>query len=154
MYANKIAYYDDDTYATRDAMNIGRLHCYVQSWKDASVDFLLSGGFVVSDKVPKVQQDTLLLWGSKDAIISPTTADKFVTVMPRCELTWVEECGHVPHLEQPSFTAQQITQFLKQVKPSSSSSSSSSSLVDQWTSGRECEHEEWVYWCMDGNGQQ
>jgi pimeloyl-ACP methyl ester carboxylesterase len=113
MYANKIAYYDDDTFATKDAMNIGRLHCYVQSWKDASVDFLLSGGFVVSDKVPKVQQDTLLLWGSKDAIISPTTADKFVTVMPRCELTWVEECGHVPHLEQPSFTAQQITQFLK-----------------------------------------
>ena len=50
MFANLIAY-KDKSYATWDAMRCGRLHCYSESWERASVSFLKSGGFVVSDKV-------------------------------------------------------------------------------------------------------
>lgn len=47
--------------------------------------------------------------------------------MPNAELRWVEECGHVPHLEQPDKTAELISDFLssdKFVLPESSEKSS------------------------------
>lgn len=33
--------------------------------------------------------------------------------LPDAELKWVEECGHVPHLEQSKETARIITEFLE-----------------------------------------
>ena len=39
-------------------------------------------------------------------------AQKFVDTLPSAELTWVEECGHVPHLEQPEVAAGAIADFL------------------------------------------
>ena len=36
--------------------------------------------------------------------------------MPDAELKWIEECGHVPHLEQPEVTASTILNFLKSEK--------------------------------------
>lgn len=32
--------------------------------------------------------------------------------MPNAKLQWIEECGHVPHLEQPEKTADAIVSFL------------------------------------------
>ena len=32
--------------------------------------------------------------------------------MPNASLKWIEECGHVPHLEQPEETADAILSFL------------------------------------------
>lgn len=37
---------------------------------------------------------------------------QFVEELPDAELKWVEECGHVPHLEQPEETASTILNFL------------------------------------------
>jgi hypothetical protein len=37
---------------------------------------------------------------------------KFVEELPNAELQWIEECGHVPHLEQPKETAEAIASFL------------------------------------------
>ena len=37
---------------------------------------------------------------------------KFVEELPDAELKWIEECGHVPHLEQPEETASTILNFL------------------------------------------
>lgn len=112
MFANILAY-KNKSLATLDAMRVGKLHCYTDSWEDASVSFLRSGGFVVSNKVASVTQDTLVLWGRNDAILEPSTADKFVETLPRCRLEWIEECGHVPHLEQPAETAALILGFIR-----------------------------------------
>jgi hypothetical protein len=38
---------------------------------------------------------------------------KFIEELPDAELKWIEECGHVPHLEQPEETASTILNFLK-----------------------------------------
>ena len=40
--------------------------------------------------------------------------------MPNAQLHWIEECGHVPHLEQPEVTANVIVEFLmsKELRPS------------------------------------
>jgi hypothetical protein len=39
-----------------------------------------------------------------------------VETLPDAELRWIEECGHVPHLEQPEETAQVIASFLRSEK--------------------------------------
>lgn len=112
MYANVLAYSDSKTFATEDAMRIGRLHCFTESWERASIAFLKSGGFVVSHKVSEVKQDTLVLWGRNDKILEPATAERFQSTMNSCTVKWVEDCGHVPHLEKPVETAELITEFL------------------------------------------
>lgn len=45
------------------------------------------------------------------------TLSRFVDEMPNARLVWVEECGHVPHLEQPTKTAAEITDFIKNGNP-------------------------------------
>lgn len=94
-------------------MNIGRLHCFVDGWDKASIAFLKSGGFVVSNKVPQVNKETLVMWGRQDRILEPSTATRFEETLPRCTLRWLENAGHVPHLEVPAETAELIDTFLR-----------------------------------------
>ena len=103
--------YNENGIATVDAMRIGRLHCFVPTWEDASVSFLLSGGFSPSEKVSGVIQDTLVLWGEKDEILEPSTAAKFEETLPSSTIQWCNS-GHVPHLEQPQEVADAIVKFL------------------------------------------
>ena len=112
MFANLLAY-RNKSFATVDAMRVGRLHCFTPTWETASIDFLRSGGFSPSSFVAQVAQDTLLLWGRNDEILEPGTAQRFVETMPKCRLEMVEECGHVPHLEKPQLSATLILDFLQ-----------------------------------------
>jgi len=111
MYANKISY-TDKQYASEDAMRVGRLHCMMNGWEDVNIDFLLSGGFMVSEKVSQVQQPTLVIWGTDDKILEPAYAQKFKEMMSDSSVVMIEQCGHVPHLEKPHVTAQEILKFL------------------------------------------
>lgn len=54
---------------------------------------------------------------------------KFVESLPNASLQWVEECGHVPHLEQPEQTAQVIRNFLIETFPSRASENSSNTIL-------------------------
>jgi pimeloyl-ACP methyl ester carboxylesterase len=112
--ANQMSYFDKETFATNDALNIGRLHCLQQEkWADAMVSFMKSGGFSPSAKVPSIQAPALVLWGRQDGILDGKEfATKFVETLPNAELQWIEDCGHVPHLEKPDETAEAILNFL------------------------------------------
>jgi len=115
--ANQMSYYDTDTFATEDAQVIGRLHTLRDGWSDAMVSFMQSGGFSPSSKVSKINSPALVLWGRQDGILDGTEfANKFIEELPDAELKWIEECGHVPHLEQPEETAVTILNFLKSDK--------------------------------------
>jgi pimeloyl-ACP methyl ester carboxylesterase len=98
MYANILAYFDTRTFATWEAMMVGRLHCFNPTWQRASVDFLKSGGFVTSPLVPRVKQPTLVLWGANDKILEPDTVQKFKDTLPLNQVRVIDNCGHVPHL--------------------------------------------------------
>jgi hypothetical protein len=37
---------------------------------------------------------------------------QFLDTLPDARLQWIEECGHVPHLEKPEETADAISTFL------------------------------------------
>lgn len=130
--ANRMSYYDVDTYATDDAQKIGRLHCLREGWEDGMLSFMQSGGFRPKEKVSKIDVPTLVLWGRQDGILDGKEfANKFIDTMPNAQLRWIEECGHVPHLEQPEVTAQYIAEFLQseEVLPSRKSASSTPSFA-------------------------
>ncbi|CAN0471014.1 unnamed protein product [Ectocarpus sp. 12 AP-2014] len=115
--ANQMSY-TDKSLATEDAVRVGRLHTMCDGWADASLQYMSSGGFAVSTKVPSINQETLVLWGRQDKILDPKLyAERFVDEMPDARLVWVEECGHVPHLEQPDETAKAIVSFVKDGNP-------------------------------------
>ena len=78
------------------------------------MDFLQSGGFMVSQNVKKVKQRTLQIWGRYDEILSSKVYPaRFAAELPNLDSTyWVEDCGHVPHLEKPEETAAAIVQFV------------------------------------------
>jgi hypothetical protein len=38
--------------------------------------------------------------------------------LPDARLVWVEECGHVPHLEQPEQTSISISEFVQSLSSS------------------------------------
>ena len=108
--ANKMAYFDQK-YATDDAQNVGRLHTLLPQWNDATLSFMRSGGFRVVEKIPQLKTKTMVLWGRGDKILEPENAERFEREINDCELVWVEESGHVPHLERPDFTCAQLLRF-------------------------------------------
>ena len=72
-----------------------------------------SGGFSPSERVSNIKVPSLILWGREDGILDGKEfAPKFLTQIEDSELRWVEECGHVPHLEQADVTAELIAEFL------------------------------------------
>lgn len=115
--ANQMSYYNPETYATEDALKVGRLHCLREGWEDGMLSFMQSGGFRPKEKVAQIDVPSLVLWGRQDGILEGKEfAPKFIDTMPNAELQWVEECGHVPHLEQPELTARYIANFLESDK--------------------------------------
>lgn len=40
-------------------------------WAEASLQYMRSGGFMVSSKVPSIATETLVLWGRQDKILDP-----------------------------------------------------------------------------------
>ena len=116
--ANQMSYFDKETFATDDAVRVGRLHCLQDGWSEALVSFMQSGGFSPSQKVPTIEAPSLVLWGRQDTILDGAEfANKFVEQLPNAQLRWIEECGHVPHLEQPDQTADEIRDFLSTLAP-------------------------------------
>lgn len=67
--ANKMSYYDKETFATDDALKTGRIHCFQEGWEEAQLSFIKSGGFYPVQKVKDVSQKTLVLWGRQDGIL-------------------------------------------------------------------------------------
>jgi pimeloyl-ACP methyl ester carboxylesterase len=101
---SKAAYFDP-TWASSDAQLCAALHLQCSRWPEALIAFTKSGGYGnFSDLLAQIQQDRIL--GTKDA-------EKFPQLLPHSELQWISDCGHVPHLEQPLATAQQILTYLE-----------------------------------------
>ncbi len=104
--------------ATTDAMRVGQVQTFQPQWADATLSFMKSDGYKVASRVRKITQKTLILWGREDSILDTKYASRFLEEVPDSELKWVERCGHVAHLEQPSvmrdllFAADTDNQFL------------------------------------------
>jgi len=117
--ANWLSYADPVTFATEDAMRIGRLSVLTQGWADSTVDYMLSGGIAVSERIQELSVPVLGIFGRQDGIVEPApVADRLMRDLSSgntpVDVRWVEDCGHVPHLEQPAATAGLLTEWLLQ----------------------------------------
>ncbi|PIM98766.1 putative hydrolase/acyltransferase (alpha/beta hydrolase superfamily) [Handroanthus impetiginosus] len=69
LYATSLAFNGLEWDTCFDWTNIGRLHCWLPWWEDATVDFMISGGYNVTSYIRQVKQKTLIIWGENDQII-------------------------------------------------------------------------------------
>jgi pimeloyl-ACP methyl ester carboxylesterase len=101
--------YHDQRLASLDAQVCAALHLKSQGWHQALIAFTKSGGYTsFGEKLSDITQPTLILWGECDRILGTADAYKFKEAIANSQLIWIENCGHVPHLEQPQVTAQHI----------------------------------------------
>nr|CAN73949.1 hypothetical protein VITISV_027382 [Vitis vinifera] len=69
-YANVLAFKSISFTRSSDWTKVGRLHCLYPWWEDATVNFMISGGYNVSSQIQQVKKKTLIIWGEDDQIIS------------------------------------------------------------------------------------
>ncbi|KAI5016017.1 hypothetical protein ZWY2020_005749 [Hordeum vulgare] len=69
-----------------DWVQIGHLHCRLPWWEDATVDFMLSGGYNVISEIKQVEHKCLVLWGEDDEIISNKQAYRLHKDLPNAIL--------------------------------------------------------------------
>ncbi len=106
------AYYNK-AFVTPDAELCAALHLLTPNWQTALITFTKSGGYnFLSLKISKITAPTLILWGRQDAILGTQDATRFEKTIPHSQLVWIEDCGHVPHLEQARITAEHILGFV------------------------------------------
>jgi pimeloyl-ACP methyl ester carboxylesterase len=105
--------YFDRSFATADARRCAALHLEMPRWSEALIAFTRSGGYgYLVDRLSEIQQETLIIWGKQDRILGIKAAQIFKQTLPNSQLKWIDNCGHVPHLEQAQITAQSILDFI------------------------------------------
>ncbi|MEW6494164.1 MAG: alpha/beta hydrolase [Cyanobacteriota bacterium] len=110
--------YHDQSFASLDAQLCAALHLKSQRWQQALIAFTKSGGYTsFGEKLSHIKQPTLILWGKCDRILGTGDAYKFKDAIANSQLIWIENCGHVPHLEQPQLTAHHILEFCQGKNP-------------------------------------
>jgi pimeloyl-ACP methyl ester carboxylesterase len=108
---SQAAYYNK-SFNSLDAQACAALHLKCSNWHQALIAFTKSGGYgSFANKIKNITQPTLIIWGRQDKILGTKDAGKFAKLIPHNELVWIEYCGHVPHLEKPQLTAQEILRF-------------------------------------------
>lgn len=110
---SKTAYFDK-RFATEDAACCAALHLECWGWSRAMVAFTRSGGYNTLrwHQIAKVQQPTLVLWGRNDQIIGTKDAEVFEQTILDSKLIWIDNCGHVPHLEKAQEAADHMLAFI------------------------------------------
>lgn len=114
--------YWDQSFVSADSETCAALHLTQPRWSQALIAFTKSGGYnFLSDKISQVSHPTLILWGDSDRILGTQDAERLkgaITPKGNCKATansqliWLEQCGHVPHLEKPALTAKHIQNFI------------------------------------------
>ncbi|OUL33497.1 2-hydroxy-6-oxohepta-2,4-dienoate hydrolase [Nostoc sp. T09] len=107
------AAYKSQQLISSDGVDCGALHLQMPSWSKAVIAFTKSGGYRAFrfKKLSQILQPTLILWGDADKILGTKDAPRFKRAISHSKLIWIQDCGHLPHLEQPQLTAQHILEF-------------------------------------------
>ena len=106
--------YCDRSFASEDAATCAALHLECEGWRQATIAFTKSGGYTfLADRICEVGAQTLTIWGEDDRILGTKDAEKFEQAIADCQLVWIPNCGHVPHLEKSERTAELILSFVR-----------------------------------------
>ncbi|KAL9276740.1 hypothetical protein ACSQ67_025753 [Phaseolus vulgaris] len=113
LYANYLSFTNLSFSTSLDWTNVGRLHCLLPWWEDATVDFMTSGGYNVVSQIKKVKQKTLIIWGENDRIISSKLGVRLHCELPDAIIRQIPDCGHLPHVERPDSVVKLIVGFVQ-----------------------------------------
>ena len=109
------AAYFDKSFASLDAQACAALHLKCFNWNKSLIAFTKNGGYgSFIDRLDRIKQQTLIIWGKQDKILGTKDAAKFARAIPNSKLLWIDNCGHVPHLEQPEATATAILNIARE----------------------------------------
>lgn len=101
--------YADPAFVTADAECCAALHLQMPNWSEGLAMFTRSGGYgFLSDRISEISTPTQILWGRQDRILGTKDAARFERTIVNSTLYWLDDCGHVPHLEKPEKTARII----------------------------------------------
>jgi pimeloyl-ACP methyl ester carboxylesterase len=62
--------------------------------------------------LPRVTNPTLVVWGREDHIVPVECGEQYRRALPNAKLTVLEQCGHLPPIEQPDAFAKLVLDFL------------------------------------------
>ncbi|XP_043706991.1 uncharacterized hydrolase YugF isoform X2 [Telopea speciosissima] len=113
MYATLLCFNNISFTTSLDWTKVGRLHCLLPWWKDATVGFMNTGGYDVISLIEQVKQETLIIWGEDDQIISSKLAVRLQCELPNAIVRQIPDCGHIPHVEKPDPVAKLIVDFIR-----------------------------------------
>ena len=65
----------------------------------------------LSKRLYRQYAPTLLVWGREDRLLPPVYAERFQELLPRCELAWIDEAGHMLPYEHAPEVAGAIERF-------------------------------------------
>jgi pimeloyl-ACP methyl ester carboxylesterase len=66
----------------------------------------------LAKRIHRVAAPTLVIWGKQDALISSAYAAEFARLIPHNRVEIIDQCGHIPQLEQAERTLALVRQFL------------------------------------------
>ena len=61
----------------------------------------------------RVNTPVQIIWGKNAAIIPPECAELFKKAIPNSKVNMINNCGHLPHMEQTSDFVKLVRNFLK-----------------------------------------
>lgn len=67
----------------------------------------------MSSDLPKIINETAIIWGKNDTVTPPPVGVEFNNLMPNSELFWIDKCGHAPMMEHPEKFNKILIDWLK-----------------------------------------
>lgn len=66
-----------------------------------------------SSRINEIEQPVLLIWGQQDTVLRVVNVERITERLPQADIHLLDECGHVPMIEQPEQVQQLIQTFLE-----------------------------------------
>ncbi|XP_050227698.1 alpha/beta hydrolase domain-containing protein VTE7 [Mercurialis annua] len=111
-YGNLIAFNGIPFHTILDWTNVGRLHCLLPWWKDATISFMFSGGYNVISQIKQVKKKTLIINGELDQIVSYKLVVQLHSELSDAIIRQIADTGHLPHVDKPDSVAKLIVDFV------------------------------------------
>ena len=114
------AFADPDANVGAAEEQIASLHLQCPGWAEALAAFARSGGFAGCG-TPLPDQPLHVIWGDNDRILRPPQK-KAAALILQNRIEEFEDCGHLPHIDQPARVAERCLKWFQSTLPNNRSS--------------------------------
>ena len=112
-------YFRNDVFSGHPGLDLAQVDSYYEAFrsreaKEAAYETLQNTVDLASlgPKIPRVQAETLVVWGDDDRIFPVGLAHRLVRELPSARLAVIGNSGHAPNEEHPRETAESILSHL------------------------------------------